>query len=670
MTLDAQVMLARLLDDAAKHLSQADSSLMMPFILRLYLMSLSKQLLILLTLIFLIVFSVNFVMSMDNIRSYLQGESEVHVQDTATSLGLSLSPHMADENDPILRTMMNAIFDTGYYKEMRLLDVDDNELVRLTNPDEVKGVPNWLINLLPIETVTATSEISTGWNIAGTLQVTSNPGYGYLKLYEQFKSTLKFSLLILLGAILLLLIVLRMTLRPLKAITEQADDISAGKFTVIEDLPWTKEVRSVAKSMNSMSSKIGKTIYHLNTRLDKLNDNLNRDPLTHLLNQQTFNVDVKQSLSIGEFGHVIYIKFDDLSAIVKNHGKQAVDELLQAFAEQLQQLPFAHTRCYRWYGSEFAVLTTDSNIDDITLVAEQIQSLANTIGQQYDHADLLHMGIVSFERSSEFERMIPALVEAYEQARLIEANAFYLKENTLSSMTEMSWKSTIEQVIKTDAAVITFTNQAYNYSDTAKPTLVMREAFTEVRDANGDLLPIGTFFSMAEAFDLVETLDKHLVQKVLKLMMAETDPAPVTVNLSLASIASLDFRQWLAREVIQSGISPALLAFSVTAYAAAKDLETFTNFSIFVRQLGAHSLLKRYSSDVIPVNLLKDLHIDYIRLARDLTTEIRSNTSKPDLLDIIQEIARLIEVRVLAEGVQDEEDFLWLQQAALFGISR
>jgi EAL domain-containing protein (putative c-di-GMP-specific phosphodiesterase class I) len=73
---------------------------------------------------------------------------------------------------------------------------------------------------------------------------------------------------------------------------------------------------------------------------------------------------------------------------------------------------------------------------------------------------------------------------------------------------------------------------------------------------------------------------------------------------------------------------------------------------------------------VIPVNLLKDLHIDYIRLARDLTTDIRSNTNKPDLLDIIQEIARLLEVRVLAESAKDEQDFLWLQQAGLFGISR
>lgn len=500
--------------------------------------------------------------------------------------------------------------------------------------------------------------------------MTSNPGYGYLKLYEQFKTTLKFSLLILLGAILLLLIVLRMTLRPLKDISRQADDISAGKFTVIEHLPWTKEVRSVAQSMNSMSNKIGKTIHHLNTRLDKLNDNLNRDPLTGLLNQQTFNVDIKQALSIGEFGHVIYIKFDDLSALSKLQGKQAVDELLQAFSTELQQSPFTHTRNYRWYGSEFAVMTNGTTLDDITLIAEQIQSLANQLGQQYQQPDLLHMGIVSFERSSEFDRLMPALVEAYEQARLIEANAFHIKENTLSSMSEMHWKNAIEQVIKDDSAVITFTNQAYHYSETDPPKLVMREAFTEVRDSKGQLLPIGTFFSMAEAFDLVEVLDKTLVTKVLKLIAEEVDPAPVTINLSLTSIASADFRQWLGKEVIQSGISPSLLAFSVTAYAAAKDLDTFSAFSLFVRQFGAHSLLKRYSSDVIPVNLLKDLNIDYIRLARDLTTDIRSNTNKPDLLDIIQEIARLLEVRVLAENVQDDDDFMWLQQAGLFGISR
>ena len=654
----------------ANHLYHAGLQPDYAFSVEVVLMSLSKQLLVLLTLIFLIVFSVNFIMSMNNIRSYLQGESEVHVQDTATSLGLSLSPHMADETDPILRTMMNAIFDTGYYKEMRLLDVDGKELVRLSNPDDVRGVPDWLINLLPIKTATAVSEITTGWNIAGSLYVTSNPGYGYLKLYEQFKSTLQFSLLILLAAILLLLLVLRMILRPLQAITRQADDISAGKFTVIENLPWTREVRSVAKSMNSMSTKIGKTIHHLNSRLDKLNDKLNRDPLTQLLNQPTFNVDMKQALSSGESGYVIYIKLDELSAIIKHHGKQAVDDLLKSFASQLQQLPFPNIRCYRWYGSEFAVVQTGGNLADINELAGQIQKVASRLGEHYNHQDLLHMGIVSFGRSSEFERLLPALVEACKQALLIGENAYFIKENTLSSMTDVDWRTTIEQVIAQDTAVITFTNAAYHYHDNLQPQLVMREAFTEIRDDDGQLLPVGTFFSMAEAFGLAITLDQHIVQKVLKQIAQEAKPAPVMINLSLTAIGSVAFHQWLAKVISQSAIEPAQLVFGVTAYAAAKDLDAYTRFSRFVRQLGAGSLLKRYSSDVIPVDMLKDLQIDYIRLSRDLTTDIRSNTHKPDLLDIIQEIARLIEVRVLAESVHDDADFQWLQQAGLFGISR
>lgn len=633
-------------------------------------MSLSKQLLTLLTLIFLIVFSVNFFMSMNNIRSYLQGESEVHVQNTATSLGLSLSPHMENETDPILRTMMNAIFDTGYYKEMRLLDVDGNELVRLSNPDDVSGVPDWLIELLPIKTATAVSEISNGWNIAGSLHVTSNPGYGYLKLYEQFKSTLQLSLLILVAATLLLLVVLRMILRPLQAITRQADDISAGKFTTIDELPWTREVRSVANSMNSMSIKIGQTIQNLNSRLDKLTDEVNRDPLTQLFNQATFNVDIKQLLSTGEAGYVIYIKLDALSAIIKKHGKHAVDNLLKSFSGELQQMPFPALRCYRWYGSEFAVIQTGADGNDVKALAQQVQRIASRLGEQYDQHDLLHMGIVPFARNSEFERLQPALIEAYKQALLIGENAYFIKEDTLSSMNDIGWKTTIEQVIAEDGIIITFTNAAYSYDDNLQPQLVMREAFTEVRDNTGQPFPIGTLFSMAEAFGASVALDQHIVRKVLQQLSQEATPAPVMINLSRSALSSAEFQQWLANEISQSNIDPALLAFGVSAYIAAKDLDAYRQFSLFVRQLGAASLLKRYSSDVIPVDMLKDLQIDYIRLARELTKDIHSNTHKSDLLNTIQQIASLIEVRVLAESVINNKDFQWLQQAGLFGISR
>ncbi|MEX1199666.1 MAG: LapD/MoxY N-terminal periplasmic domain-containing protein [Methylophaga sp.] len=632
-------------------------------------MSLSKQLLILVTLIFFIVFAVNFSLSMNNIRSYLQVESEIHMQDTATSLGLSLSPHMADEQDPILRTMMNAIFDTGYYKEMRLLNVDGEELVKLTNPTEVQGVPNWLVEMLPLKTATAVSEISSGWNISGTLSVTSNPGYGYIKLYEQFKSTLKFSLLILLGAILLLIAVLRLTLKPLKDIQKQANEISAGNFVTIAKMPWTLEVKNVARSMNSMSGKIGGMIARLNNKLENLSDSLKRDALTGLFNQQTFHVDVKTALSAGQSGHVIYLKFDDLAGIGRDKGKQVVDRLLMDFADMLKQQALSPIQSYRLYGSEFAILYPGSDQPTITSFANKLQKAVTTLGEQYDDPDLLHMGIIEFGRSSEFDRLMPAAIEAYEQSKLIGANAYFIKQDSLSSISDQAWKAAVSQAIDNNTPEITFTNLAYNYAG-EDPVKVMMEAFTVVRDAAGQELPIGTFFSMAGEFGLVEQLDRTIVSKVLATMEQQKVSTPVTINLSMKSVASKDFRDWLRDRLQQFALPVELLAFSVTAYAAAKNQHTFGSFSLFVRELGATTLLKRYSSDVIPVEQIKGLHINYIRLARDLTTDIRQHNSKPDFLDIIQEVTNLLEIKVLAESVSQEEDFDYVRGVGLFGISR
>ena len=632
-------------------------------------MSLSKQLLILVTLIFFIVFAVNFTLSMNNIRSYLQVESEVHMQDTATSLGLSLSPHMVDEQDPILRTMMNAIFDTGYYKEMRLLNVDGEELVKLTNPTEVQGVPSWLVEMLPLKTATAVSEISSGWNISGTLSVTSNPGYGYIKLYEQFKSTLKFSLLILLGAILLLIAVLRLTLKPLKDIQKQANEISAGNFVTIDKMPWTLEVKNVAQSMNSMSGKIGGMIARLNSKLENLSDSLKRDALTGLFNQQTFHVDVKTALSAGQSGHVIYLKFDDLAGIGRDKGKQVVDRLLMDFADMLKQQARSPIQTYRLYGSEFAILYPGSDQPTITSFANKLQKAITTLGEQYDDPDLLHMGIIEFGRSSEFDRLMPAAIEAYEQSKLIGANAYFIKQDSLSSISDQAWKVAVSQAIDNNTPAITFTNMAYNYVGD-DPVKVMMEAFTVVRDAAGQELPIGTFFSMAEEFGLVEQLDRTIVSKILATMEQQKVSTPVTINLSMKSVASKDFLDWLRDRLQQFTLPVDLLAFSVTAYAAAKNQHTFGGFSLFVRELGATTLLKRYSSDVIPVEHIKGLHINYIRLARDLTTDIRQHNSKPDFLDIIQEVANLLEIKVLAESVSQEEDFDYVRGVGLFGISR
>ncbi len=632
-------------------------------------MSLSKQLLILITLIFLFIFSVNFFLSVGNIKSYLEVESEIHVQDTATSLGLSLSPYMTDVNDPIIRTMMNAIFDQGYYKEIRLTDVDGNDIITLTNNEKPDDVPQWLINLIPMKPATAITEINSGWSISGALSITANSGYGYSKLYRQAKTSLKSAILIFIGAILLLLYTLRLTLKPLKTIEKQANEISQGNFTTIAELPWTTEVRNVALAMNSMSVKIGNMITRLNSKVTTLTENLKRDPLTNLLNKTAFDVKLKQLLASGQSGYAAFIKIDDLAHIAKDKSHQLVDELLISFSKTLVPTQQQDSvLAYRLYGSEFALIFPGFSDEAMTDFLDLLQQRVSQLGREYNLEDLVHIGVIKFERNSDFEHLNPAMIEAYEQAKKIGNNAYYIKNESISSMNNQDWRSTIQKVIDKDEVEIIFISEAYNYTST-ETRQVMEEAFSVIHNDAGIELSTATFFSMAQEFGLEIALDKCIIAKIISTVEQTSRPVPITINLSMTSIASTTFRTWLKNK-LSDVQNPALFVFSLSAYSAGKDLAVFADFNLFVKSLGAQVLLKRYTSDLIPIDLLKELNIDFIRLARDLTTGIDEHADKENLLDIIHDVTSLLSIRVIAEGVTHNNDFERIKQIGFYGIGR
>ena len=84
-------------------------------------MSLSKQLYLIISFIFLMIFTGNFIISVNNFTEYLQIESKTKSQDTATSLGVRLKPLINENtNDPEIELIISAIANSGFYKEIRL----------------------------------------------------------------------------------------------------------------------------------------------------------------------------------------------------------------------------------------------------------------------------------------------------------------------------------------------------------------------------------------------------------------------------------------------------------------------------------------------------------------------------------------------------------------------
>ena len=635
-------------------------------------MSLSKQLLILISALFLMIFSLNLLLSVNNIRSYLEGESQIHAQDTATSLGLSLSPYMVEETDPIIETTMNAIFDMGYYQEIKLLNVENQPLVTLTNKKEFEGIPDWFVEMISMKTATAESEISTGWSISGVIYVTINPGYAYLKVYEQAKSSFYYSLAAFVLSIVLLLLVLRFTLSSLKRIDQMALTIAGGRFETIEQLPWTTEVRNVTASMNIMSRKIEGAIKNLNTKLDGIGKKLQQDDLTGLYKKSSFEIDMKKLFVADDVEAFIFmIKVDGLGGLVKELDNDAIDQFLKDFAQVLaiisEQCVDVEMTAYRFFGSEFALLVKQVNFKQTEEIAKLLSSALAELGEKYKKQDIAHIGVAPFNPFSTTDEVVLAANEAYEQAQLIGANSYYIRTSENRAKDIAEWKSLVFNIVDNHDYKVSFVEHVESFQT---GRLLMEEAFTQAVDKKGNVIPMGTFISIAEKFEKIVDLDKGVTSQVVEYIKTKKIQHAVAINLSARTIKNSHFRSWLAQLIKQNSSISQQLVFSISAYAVAKEVGVYKEFIDFVHRLNAKVIIKRFETQSMSPEVAKELTPDFIRLARDIGNGIATDVGKKAFVETMQEFAELLDISVLAENVHAEDDFTCIKAIGIAGTSR
>ncbi|MDD1620412.1 MAG: EAL domain-containing protein [Methylococcaceae bacterium] len=634
-------------------------------------MSLSKQLLILISALFLILFSVNFALSVGNIKTYLEGESQTHAQDTATSLGLSLSPYMTNTSDPIIKTMASAIFDMGYYKEIRLEDANGKELIALNNEIKVEGVPGWFVGLLPMSPAVAQSEINSGWRMSGKVFVTVNSSFAYAKLYQQAKTSFYYSLTTFMISLALLVLVLRITLASLKRIDQMALEIADGHFETIESLPWTSEVRNVAASMNTMSRKIAMTIATLNNKLEEMGANLLRDDLTGLYKKTVFETDMMRLLMEHGAAYMMLIRVDSLPELVKEQGSEAIDSLLRGLAEKLRQVveqqPETSTKAYRFYGGEFAVLVNTDSHKQVEAIANALSAGFAELGEKFAKTDLTHIGVARLNPVGTTESMLEAAQEAYEQARLIGANGYYLRTHDNFVRDISAWKALVFDCIDRASYSLEYVGQISSFQT---GELIMEEVFTHVCDKQGQAVDIGPFISIAEKFGKIVDLDKGVIQKALSHIHAARVQHAIAVNLSTSAIKNAEFRLWLDRLIINNQAAAKQLVFSFSAYAVAKDVRAHVDFIRTLHQWGGRVMIKRFETQSLSPEVIKKLKPDFVRLAREIGEGVSQSRQKYEFVQAMQQMGGLLDLAVLAENVQADNDYQALIAAGIAGASR
>ncbi len=631
-------------------------------------MTLYRQLLLFTLVLLFFLFAGTWVTRMNSTRAFLQDQLASHAQDTATSLGLSVSTHMADMDVPAMEAMVNAVFDRGYYQLIRLTDIRDRVLVERRLAVRYQGVPSWFIRWLPLQSPSATATIMNGWRRAGTILVQSHPGYAYRTLWQTVvNTTLWFSL----TAVLVALaggLGLRLLLRPLKRMERQALAVCQGSYQVQERIPRTRELRRVVLAMNRMTKRIRETFADQARVAEMLRGKVYQDSLTGLGNRRYLRGQVSSAMGGGDGlvkGALLLVQISDLGELNRQRGFQAGDELIRRVAAILRTHCHGMPKCglARLTGGDFAVFLPDVDgqvaeetgrriAEDFTRLAAIQHGLNDEVG---------HVGGVVYQRPADFTELLAAADTALSRARMQGANrAAILPLSEMGedgAMGERRWQEMLTRILA-DRSIRIHLQPAIRCDDHRK--VVHREVLARIVEPSGRVLDAGLFIPLAQRLQQIGALDRLIMEKVLALAPGT---APLAVNLSPLSLADREFRSWLLEALAQRPAGAPGLSFEFAEFGAVAHLDLVREFAAEVRRLGHGLGIDHFGQGLTNFGYLKSLRPDYVKIDSAYTAELtRRESDGFFFVCSLCSVAHSLDIEVMAEGVEDEKQWRMVRE--------
>ncbi len=638
-------------------------------------MSLSKQLIIIITFLFILVFAGTMLISIHTTRIYLEEQMESHAQDTATSLGLSISHAVINKVLPFMNSLIDAVFDRGYYRDLILNDVNGKTLISRTLSVTLESVPEWFIKMIPLETPKGRAVIMSGWTQLGEIVAHSHPGFAYEKLWRTTVSTFWWFVAASITIIILMTVAIKIALSPLHAIEKVARSISARDFPIVKKLPWTRELRQVVIAINKMTRNLKNIISEQVDLADRLRYEAYHDPVTGLYNRDYFYE--RLSYLLDEEDNIrptaIYIiGLNNLEEFNIQYGHENGDELLRQAAAIMSSYASRHPRhiVARLSGSEFSILLQDLAIDevkdtassllnalgDLSLKDVQPSTISSNIGCTYKNVKISASAFMSEADMS------------LRSAQLKGSNIYTLHDEASTPehmvMGAMEWRNLILNIIKDDGIELIF----QPVISAQQHDVMQYEILSRLIGKDGKYISASTFFPMAERTGISTDIDKYVIQHALQYISSRNGEEQYAINISTTSFKDDNFISWLIDHVNGTEDVKRRVIFEISEYGIINDIEQLKSIVNHLHSNNISCSIDNFGVSTGSFGYLKNLKIDYLKLDGSYIVNLAKSKDNQFFVQTIVQIAHSLDIAVIAKSVETSEQAFLLNELKVDGL--
>jgi diguanylate cyclase (GGDEF)-like protein len=640
-------------------------------------MTLLRQLTAVIIALFVLLFAGTVAISVSDARTYLDSQLKTISQDTATSLGLSLSQDFAASDMILIDSKVSLIFDSGYYREVTVAGLDGKVLVQRLATARVPDVPAWFVRLFPIETPRGQALIMSGWQQAGTITVAANPAAAYATLWTgSVKSFWWFFATLVLTSVLAM-VALRLILRPLHLVEAQARAICDREYPVQDKLPWTLELRSVVVAMNRMTRKIKAMFDDQAEAMERLRADSYRNALTGLANRRYFDMQLQQMLaSDDEFhsGALLLVELKDFKAFNERCGYTAGDELLRGAVAVLNEVvqTEAGLDCFVAHlaGASFALVVSNVSEPEAIEFGERLAAALAQLHQRglVDSADVGHVGMAIYRRQSASQFLSEADT-ALRAAQIKGPNTLHIHVDrgvAVVAWPATRWSEFLRDVIAHKNIVLHVQPVLRNSGEQA---VLHYETLLRVTGDEGQLIPAVVFVPMAKRLGLIQQIDRLVVAEVLlRLQQQRYGEHIIAVNLFPATLQDAGFVAWLDAALRADPAAARRIAFEVPEYGALENLDALRALVNLVHRHGSQFGIDHFGRGFASFGYLATLKLDYLKIDGSFIRSIDTQRDNQFLVEAICKIAHGLDLQVIAESVETDAERTMLATLKIDGV--
>lgn len=630
-------------------------------------MTLLKQLILMIVVLFTLLFCGTVYLSVQNSRAFLTEQLTTISQDTATSLGMQLSPLILDKNNQIIvQSMLDAVFDSGYYRKIRIVDVEGKLVIERTAPPHVNQVPDWFIRLFPIETPVGEALMTSGWQQAGTITIAANPGIAYASLWASSLNALYWFLAASLFTFAVGVVILHFVLRPLKAVEQQAMAICNREYPEQSEIPWTLDLRSVVQAMNRMTQKVKEMFAEQAASIERMRAEAYLDTLTGLANRRYFDMHVKQAITADEplsHGALLFFEISHLKEINDQKGFRVVDQLLIESAALVKNI-VAESECAdafaaRISGNTFAAFFAGIEQEKAQQIATQLSHNMSSLHERgmTPFSDVGHIGGAMYH-GQRLNNWLSEVDLALRTAQSEGPNTvhFFKKQEAsgFGALSASDWKGILLEALNSQR--VELYTQVVNSGDNQ---LIHREVFLRLRDELGEQIPAGLFVPMAKRHDLIQDFDRLVIQLCMQALQKDSS-LRLAINLFPASIAQAKFVAWLVEQLSAHPEQAKQLSFELPEQEALTQLNEFRSFIAQVGVFGVQVGLDNFGRGFGSFTYLSSLKVNYLKVDGSFSKDIEQHRDNQFFVDSIVKIAHGLDLQVYAKSVETSAELAML----------